>query len=156
LTASGLDKGSFCFEGFLPKDKSSRRKALAKLADEARVMVFYEAPHRILATLADMELIFGEERSIAVGRELTKMYEEIKRGSIHEMIQYFQDNMPRGEFTLICAGAIPQPIIVDWDAIAQQFNSLLTTGISRREAAKILAARYDVSSKDVYALGLKE
>ena len=156
LTASGLDRGSFCFQGFLPKEKSARRKALSSLADEQRVMVFYEAPHRLTATLADMEISFGGKRQIAVCRELTKMYEEIKRGSIEEMIRYFSENQPRGEFTIISSGVIPQPNVIDWVEIEAELSKLIEQGVSRKQAAKELAASYQVKSSLVYSLGLKD
>lgn len=154
LTASGLGKGSFCFEGFLPRVKNARRKVLASLAAEQRVMVFYEAPHRLLAVLADMSESFGQERQIAVGRELTKMFEEICRGDIGQMIDYFTSKPPRGEFTLIVAGALEEEIIIDWDEVEAEFTGLLNGGLSRKAASKEVAIRYKLKSKDVYAIGL--
>lgn len=156
LTASGLNQGSFCFEGFLPREKSTRRKALQKLAQEQRVMVFYEAPHRLLAMLTDAADIFGEERQMAACRELTKMYEEIRRGTIREILAHFSEVAPRGEFTLIVSGAEQQAIVADWQVIEAELLALINSGISRKEASKQLAAKYQQKSKDIYALGINK
>jgi len=156
LTVSGMNQGSFCFEGFLPKVKSARRKSISALAEEKRVMVFYEAPHRLLATLTDLAEIFGGDRRIAVCRELTKMFEEIRRGGIGEMIDYFTGQAPRGEFTLIVEGFREGPISMDWNALEQELNALLSSGLSRKAASRELAARYKLPSKKIYQIGLKE
>ncbi len=154
LTSSGLNQGSFCFEGFLPRTKALRKKALQQLKDERRVMVFYEAPHRLLHTLTDMAEIFCAARQIAVGRELTKMFEEIRRGSIAEMIKHFEIELPRGEFTLICDGAEIVRKEADWQLIEQELQQLISQGLSRKESSKQLAAKHQQKSKDIYALGL--
>jgi 16S rRNA (cytidine1402-2'-O)-methyltransferase len=156
LTASGLNQGSFCFEGFLPREKSARKKALQSLTDEQRVMVFYEAPHRVLATLDDMRECFGAKRQIAVCRELTKIFEEIRRGSIDSMISHFSAEKPRGEFTLVLSGAETRSMPVDWGQIESELMSLLAEGISRKEAAKELAVKYRQKSRDIYHLGLNK
>lgn len=156
FTASGLNQGGFCFEGFLPRVKSARRKALQSLSREKRVMVFYEAPHRIIFTLKDMADSFGASRHIAVCRELTKMFEEFKRGSLAEMIEYFSATPPRGEFTLIVAGAKTETTVVDWTIVETELNNLLKKGLPRKAASKEIAARFQLKSKEIYAIGLKE
>lgn len=105
LSASGLD-GSFAFEGFLPHSGQHRRRVLKKLIDEARTMVFYESPHRITKTLADMQTIFGE-REVFLARELTKKFEEFYRGSFEEVLAKLKSQFKseiKGEFVLICQG----------------------------------------------------
>lgn len=158
FTVSGLSQGGFSFIGFLPRDKSGRRRALRALAAETRVMVFYEAPHRLAAMLADLADVFGAERRLAVCRELTKMFEEVRRGSLAEMIEYFAAQPPRGEFTLVVSGAandeqadIPAP-----QQLTQELGELLDQGLSRKEAAREVAGRHRLRVNEIYQLGLKE
>lgn len=154
LTVSGISGKSFCFEGFLPREKSSRRKALQALEQEQRVMVFYEAPHRLLATLNDMSAVWSGKRQIVVCRELTKVFEETCRGTIEEMIGYFTEHPPKGEFTLVVAGADIAHPAVDWQIIAKELADLLADGCSRKDASKQLALKYHVKNKQVYNLNL--
>jgi len=156
LTASGLDNGSFCFEGFLSREKGPRRKALQALAGEKRVMVFYEAPHRLCAMLSDMAEIFGKDRKIAVCRELTKFYEEILRGTVEEMTEHFAAVPPKGEFCLVVAGAEEIAAETDWAEIEHRLSEVIDSGSPRKEASRMLAAEYGVKPKQVYSLGLKE
>ncbi|WP_148204489.1 16S rRNA (cytidine(1402)-2'-O)-methyltransferase [Acidothermus cellulolyticus] len=104
LVVSGLPVDRFCFEGFLPRRQAGRRSRLAELADEPRTMVFFEAPHRLAATLADMAAVLGPERRAAACRELTKTYEEVRRGSLVELASWAASGV-RGEVTLVVAGA---------------------------------------------------
>ena len=106
LAVSGLPVDRFCFEGFLPRRPGERRRILADLADERRTMVFFEAPHRTADSLADLAEAFGAERRAAVCRELTKTYEEVRRGGLVELAQWARDGV-RGEVTLVVAGADP-------------------------------------------------
>lgn len=156
LVTSGLDTARFCFEGFLPRSKAARRKALAALADEPRTMIFYEAPHRLLPALEDFREVFGE-RQLAVGRELTKLFEETLRGTAEELIGHFRAHEPRGEFVLVAAGA-PQKVLSAPDdrVLTAELRALLQTGLPRREAARLLGEKYALSSKKIYALGLEQ
>ncbi|MDT4926957.1 MAG: rRNA (cytidine1402-2-O)-methyltransferase [Pseudonocardiales bacterium] len=104
LAVSGLPVDRFCFEGFLPRKAGDRRRALAALAGEPRTMVFFEAPHRLAETLADMAAILGADRLAAVCRELTKTYEEVRRGGLGELAGWARGDV-RGEITLVVAGA---------------------------------------------------
>ncbi len=104
LTASGLPADRFVFEGFLPV-KKGRQTRLKFLAPEERTMIFYESPHRIRRTLEDLSGVMGAGRPAAIGRELTKLHEEMVRGTLEELIAYFAQREPRGEFVLIVAGA---------------------------------------------------
>jgi 16S rRNA (cytidine1402-2'-O)-methyltransferase len=106
LAVSGLPVDRFCFEGFLPRKGGERRRVLAGLADERRTMVFFEAPHRLADTLGDCAATFGADRPAAVCRELTKTYEEIRRGGLAELATWAGDGV-RGEITLVVAGAEP-------------------------------------------------
>lgn len=105
LVNAGLPADSFVFEGFLPV-KKGRQTKLKSLSEEQRTMIFYESPHRLLKTLEDFIATFGKERPASVSRELSKMYEENVRGTLKELIEYFQNNIIKGEF-VICVGGKP-------------------------------------------------
>lgn len=104
LAVSGLPSGHFAFDGFLPRTGKNRRRFLAGLVHDRRTLVFYEAPHRVLDTLADLELVLGD-RPAVVARELTKTFEEVYRGTLAGARAHFGASPPRGEFTIIVAGA---------------------------------------------------
>ncbi len=106
LALSGLPTDRFCFEGFLPRKPGERRRRLAALAGEERTMVFFEAPHRLADFLADAAGAFGEQRRAAVSRELTKTFEETRRGTIAELVEWAADGV-RGDITVVVAGAVP-------------------------------------------------
>src|SRR5918994_2922665 len=106
LAVSGLPVDRFCFEGFLPRKGGERSRRLAELADEPRTMVFFEAPHRTGAALSAMAGAFGDDRPAAVCRELTKTYEEVRRGPVAELARWAADGV-RGEVTIVVAGAMP-------------------------------------------------
>jgi len=156
LVLSGLESSRFTFEGFLPREGGKRRLALTALAAEQRTLIFYEAPHRLLATLRDMAAAFGEQRPAAAGRELTKLHEEMVRGSLGDLLAHFNETAPRGEFTLVVAGALPPvPKIPPEGELTAELAALITAGQGRKEAAKTLAQKYGLSVKQMYRLGLK-
>jgi 16S rRNA (cytidine1402-2'-O)-methyltransferase len=103
LVNSGLPSEKFIFEGFLPV-KKGRQTRLILLAEEERTMIFYESPHRIIKTLSQFMEYFGEERFVSVSREISKMFEETKRGTMKEVREYFEEKKPKGEFVVIVAG----------------------------------------------------
>lgn len=103
LVNSGLPNDKFVFEGFLPT-KKGRRTRLLLLAEEARTMVFYESPHKLVKTLTQFVEYFGNDRAISVSRELTKMYEETVRGTVAEVLEYYMKNTPKGEIVIVIAG----------------------------------------------------
>ena len=154
LVGSGLDSSRFCFEGFLPRDKSRRRKRLLELAAEQRTMIFYESPHRVQATLAEMTEHFPDRR-ISAGRELTKRFEETVRGTVAEVHEYFSQKKPQGEFVLVLAGAeaAKNPQMSD-EALVTALQVSLSKGLSRKAAAKEVAGEYGASVNYVYNLGL--
>lgn len=151
LTASGLPSDHFTFLGFLPSKEVARQAALTAIADAPETLVIYEAPHRLLRTLHDVLTILGN-RTITVGRELTKLYEEIRRGVVGEMIAYYEANPPRGEITLVIAGAAPS----QWDeaTVRAAFAQKLAEGLSRSDAAKSVAAKSGWPRRKVYALDI--
>lgn len=103
LVQSGFPCDRFCFEGFLPQ-KKGRNKRLQQLAEESRTMIFYESPFRVVKTLEQFAALFGEDRSVAVSRELTKKFEQTVRGSLAEAIGHFRQHPPKGEFVIVVAG----------------------------------------------------
>mgnify|MGYP005666010951 FL=1 len=103
LINSGLPSDRFIFEGFLPV-KKGRLKRMESLQDESRSMVFYESPHRIIKTLTQFIEYFGRDREVSVSREITKIYEETKRGKLLEVLEYFSNKKPKGEFVIIVSG----------------------------------------------------
>jgi 16S rRNA (cytidine1402-2'-O)-methyltransferase len=154
LVASGLPTDAFIFLGYLPRKAAERRRLLKNLAGEGRTMLTFEAPHRLLSTLQDLETIFGPERSIAVCRELTKVYEEIMRCSVSEAREHFFDIKPRGEFTLVIAGA---PEKTRWGEadVRQTLKKRLAEGLSPSEAARVVAAEAGWSKREVYRLSME-
>lgn len=109
LTLSGLPTGRFTFEGFLAMNKKNRRVHLESLAGEARTMIFYEAPHKLPATLRDLRDAFGAERRVTLCRELTKLHEQVLRTTLGEAAAHYDANTPKGEFVLVVEGAAPPP-----------------------------------------------
>lgn len=151
LALSGLASDRFCFEGFPPRKPGARRAALHDLAGERRTMVFFESPHRIEATLADMRDAFGADRQAALCRELTKTFEEVRRGTLEELCEGVAADAPRGEITLVIAGAEPAPPAEASDAdLAEAVAELEESGTHRKTAMAEVAARHGLRRRDVY------
>jgi 16S rRNA (cytidine1402-2'-O)-methyltransferase len=151
LAVSGLPVDRFCFEGFLPRKAGDRSRRLAELATEQRTLVFFEAPHRLAATLAAMAPAFGPDRRGAVCRELTKMHEEIRRGSLHELSSWAEGGV-RGEITLVVEGAGPeQPATLSSDELAAAVAERVQSGEFRRTAVDAVAAEHGLPRRTVYA-----
>ena len=151
LAVSGLPVDRFCFEGFLPRKAGERRRRLAELADERRTMVFFEAPHRTAQALSAMSEAFGDDRAVAVCRELTKTYEEVRRGGLGELASWAADGV-RGEITLVVAGAAPVDVEdVDDAELARQVEAAVSSGLSRKDAVADVAGRTGIPRKRVYA-----
>lgn len=159
LSISGQATGRFCFEGFLSTAKKSRREHLNDLAKERRTMVFYEAPHKLLATLEDMAQVFGPERPISLCRELTKLHEEVVRTTLGEAIEKYTQNAPKGEFVLVVAGAAEEmKEEATAEDAAQMVRRLMAEGLSRKDAVKETAKALELPKNAVYdaALALEE
>jgi 16S rRNA (cytidine1402-2'-O)-methyltransferase len=133
LAVSGLPVDRFCFEGFLPRKPGERRRALAELAAERRTLVFFEAPHRLAATLDDLAAAFGAARPAAVCRELTKTHEEIRRGTLGELARWAAGDV-RGEITLVVAGAAATAEDAAPAELAADVAARETAGIPRKDA----------------------
>ena len=153
LVASGLPTGRFVFEGFLPRKGSGRTRRLAALAAEERTLVLYEAPHRLARTIDDLVATLGGERSVAIGRELTKLHEEVWRGTLAEALARVAEVEPRGEHVIVVAGA-PEPDVVGDDDIRAAIAGRLAAGSSRRDAVAEVAAGLGVARRRVYDLAL--
>jgi 16S rRNA (cytidine1402-2'-O)-methyltransferase len=154
LSVSGLPTDRFVFEGFLPQKKNARIERLKKLEKEERTIILYEAPHRFIKTLKDIHDILGNRR-MAVARELTKIHEEIVRGTVEEIIKAFEGKKIRGEVTIILEGAkreAEQKIEGIKEAIQRIINE---EGVSRSEAARRVAIRLGISKKEAYKESLK-
>jgi 16S rRNA (cytidine1402-2'-O)-methyltransferase len=148
LAVSGLPVDRFCFEGFLPRKAGERRRALDSLAAERRTLVFFEAPHRLAATLTDLAATFGADRSAAVCRELTKTYEEIRRGPLAELAEWAAGDV-RGEITLVVAGAddAARPDVED---LAAEVATREAVGESRKDAIAAVARQRNVPKRMVF------
>jgi 16S rRNA (cytidine1402-2'-O)-methyltransferase len=151
LALSGLAVDRFCFEGFLPRKAGERTRALQRLAREPRTMVFFEAPHRLEAALAAMAEVFGRERPAAVCRELTKTYEEVRRGSLAELATWAEGEV-RGEITVVVAGAAP--VAADPAAAVSDVQARVAGGERLKEAVAAVAAETGLAKRDLYAAAL--
>ena len=152
LTISGLPVDRFGFEGFLPRKAAERARRLGQLATEPRTMIFFEAPHRAAATLSAMAVAFGADRRGAVCRELTKTYEEVRRGSLQELAEWAASDV-RGEITLVIEGAT-QPV-VDLHAAAEEALGLAAGGLKLRAAVAHVARQQGLAKNALYKLALK-
>jgi 16S rRNA (cytidine1402-2'-O)-methyltransferase len=153
LVVSALPAGRFVFEGFLPRKGSVRAERLAALAGERRTIVVYEAPHRVARTLADLAAACGGGRRVAVARELTKLHEEVWRGSLAQAAAWAADREPPGEIVLVVEGAPEEPPPDD-DALTAALRERLTGGSSPRDAAAAVAATFDVPKRRAYDLAI--
>ncbi|HLM03650.1 MAG TPA: 16S rRNA (cytidine(1402)-2'-O)-methyltransferase [Blastococcus sp.] len=149
LAVSGLPVDRFCFEGFLPRKGGERRSLLAGLAEERRTMVFFESPHRLAEALADAAGAFGDDRPAAVCRELTKTYEEVRRGGLADLAAWAAEGV-RGEITLVVAGAIPVPVEMDAAALAVAVAEEEAAGATRKEAIRAVVVRTGLPKRTVY------
>lgn len=151
LVVSGLRTDRFVFEGFLPR--RGRRGALEALRGERRTVVLFEAPTRLLATLADILDVLGDRR-VAVARELTKQFEEVFRGTVAEAREHFTARAPRGELTLVLEGAAgePLPVAAEPAALAVEVAELQAAGSARADALREVARRYGMRRRELYGM----
>jgi 16S rRNA (cytidine1402-2'-O)-methyltransferase len=151
LVVSGLPVSEFTYVGFLPRKKAERRKLLKSIANEPRTIVAFEAPHRIQASLSDIKEIL-EDRRIAVCRELTKIHEEIFRGSVTQAIVHFAN--PRGEFTLVIEGLTEAERTIDTSLIKKELEQLKKSGIKAKEATVRISKEHGITRKQAYDIWL--
>jgi 16S rRNA (cytidine1402-2'-O)-methyltransferase len=156
LAVSGLPTDRFMFEGFLPVKSQQRQAYLGELQHETRTLIFYEAPHRLLAMLKDLQVVLGN-RDIVLARELTKIHEEIWRGSIISAIAlYSEERQPKGEYTLVVSGAKENKVLVMGEVeLKQELQQLLRQGMTRSQASRHLAEETTFSRRELYRLSLE-
>ncbi|WP_019505351.1 16S rRNA (cytidine(1402)-2'-O)-methyltransferase [Pleurocapsa sp. PCC 7319] len=154
LAASGLPTDRFIFEGFLPQKEQDRQARLELLRNETRTIVFYEAPHRLVKTLKDLEIALGV-REIVLGREITKIHEEFWRGSIAEAIALYTElRQPKGEYTLVLRGAAENNLMMSEAELKIELQQLLDQGMTRSQASRHLAKLTSLSRREIYQLDL--
>ena len=152
LAVSGLSTDRFCFEGFLPRKSGERTRVFEALSSETRTMIFFESPHRISDSLVDAAKVFGANRKASVSRELTKKFEETKRGTLSELVDWAQDQ--KGEMVLVIQGA--EPVVWNLEDLVSQVIELKAQGTGLKQAASSIAKKYGASSSELYALALKQ
>jgi len=151
LVASGLPSERFLFLGFPPREQGARQALLGTLRNEAATMIFYEAPDRVGATLADLTAAFGAERRASLGRELTKLHEEHVRGTVGELAARYASEAPRGECTLVVAGGSADAPAIDIEA---ELRRLLESGLGPKDAAARLVVVTGKPRRQLYQLAL--
>lgn len=157
LAASGQPTGRFTFEGFLPMNKKNRKAHLDSLRREERTMIFYEAPHKLCATLADLAKAFGDDRPVSLCRELSKLHEEILRTTLGEAVAHYDSHQPKGEFVLVVRGAEPEEekeITVE-DGLALVIR-LREDGMSLKDAVKQVAKDLGLPRNQLYDLAVSQ
>ena len=161
LTLSGLSTRRFCFEAFLPTDKKERKEVLEELKTETRTIVLYEAPHRLVKTLAELKESLGDRR-LTICRELTKKHEEAFRTTFSEALAFYEENEPKGECVLVIEGADREELRrAEQESFAElsleeHMDRYLSQGMSKKDAMKAVAADRGVSKREIYAMLLEE
>jgi 16S rRNA (cytidine1402-2'-O)-methyltransferase len=154
LSLSGFSTDEFLFMGFLPPKQSQRMKVLQELSLEKRTLVLYEAPHRILQSVTDMEEVFGERRAVLI-KEMTKLFEEIVRGDLSEIRDYLEQSKINGEYVVVLEGRQKDRRFNIEDAL-EEVRALMKKGLSRKDAVRRIGEEYRVSKKELYDRSLSE
>ena len=156
IALSGLETGRFTFEGFLSTARKSRFEHLEELKTEKRTMIFYEAPHKLRATLSDMVQYFGGDRKIAICREMTKLHEEVLRFTLRQAVEYYEAVPPKGEFVLVIEGLKEEEkISISPEQGAEMVLEMYSSGTPLKSAAKEVAAKTGLKRNELYDLALK-
>ena len=156
LIMSGMPTRRFCIEAFLPSDKKEKADVLSQLKTEQRTIIIYEAPHRLIRTLTELESALGGARKIAVCKELTKRHETVYRDTIAGALSYYTENEPKGEYVLVIEGKSQEELILEkraaWDdmSIEEHFNMYISQGMDKKEAMKAAAKDRGVSKREIY------
>ncbi len=162
LVSSGISARRFAFEAFLPKKKKLRAAVLKELSEETRTIIIYEAPHHLKATLKELSEIMGQNRRVALCRELTKRFEEKIHLTLKEAVSYYGDVEPRGEYVVIIEGKTFEDVENDkndkWKdiSIEEQYQRYLSEGLDRKEAMKRVSSERGISKNEVYAAVKKQ
>ena len=153
LVCSGLPTNRFCFEGFLPIKNKDRKKIINEISKEERTIIIYESPHRIIKLLEELSDACGSDRSLEVGRELTKRYEENIGTTIGEVINHFKSSKPKGEFTLVLGGRIQKAErYKDSSELISEIESLIKEGKTSSDAIREISTKYDYPRRELYSL----
>lgn len=152
LSISGLSCSRFCFEGFLSTSKKSRFEHLDSLKEEERTMVFYEAPHKLRATISDFMKTFGEDRKISICRELTKIHEEVVLTTLGAANEYYKENDPRGEYVLIVSGAEIKKTELSMEDCLEIMLESVRSGKSKNDAARLAAKQSGYRKNELYKM----
>jgi 16S rRNA (cytidine1402-2'-O)-methyltransferase len=153
ISISGLPAGRWVFEGFLPRSGGGRTARLGALTGEQRTVVLYEAPHRLAQTLGQLAAICGADRAVVLARELTKLHEEVWRGTLATAVAHSAAVEPRGEYVIVLAGASPAGPSTDADVV-EALEARLAAGLDRKTAVAEVAAELQVAKRQVYSLAL--
>jgi 16S rRNA (cytidine1402-2'-O)-methyltransferase len=153
-TISGLPTDRIAFDGFLPRSGAERRERLTEVARERRTTVLYEAPHRLEKTLVDLAAVCGSDRRVALTRELTKMHEEVWRGTVSDAIEHSRAVAPRGEYAIVIAPATNTEVEVTDEEIVRELAARTANGLSKRDAIDEVTAAFGVARKRVYAIAV--
>lgn len=159
LVYSGLDTTKFVFIGFIPRETKEKKKMIIDIKDKKETLIFYESPHRLIESLAYLNENLGD-RDIAVCRELTKLHEDIFRGTIKEAYDWFNENRPRGEFVLVVSGKSESEIKAEKEealsgiSVEEHLMNLINNGIQKKEAIKIVSKERDLPKKEVYKIAI--
>ena len=146
----------FCFEAFLPSDKQERRDVISELENETRTMIIYEAPHRLKKTLAELTEVFGADRRLSVCKELTKRHENVFLTTFGEVVEFYENNEPRGEYVLVIEGKsrddIKKEQQAQWESmsIVEHVDKYIADGMDKKEAMKAAAKDRGISKREVY------
>ena len=157
LILSGLPTGRFSFEGFLSVNKKNRTNHLNEVKNDTRTLIFHEAPHKLMRTLKDMLEVFGDRR-ISLARELTKMFEEVRRTTLKEAVEYYEINPPKGEFVLVIEGEKREKLIEDMAkeyediSVCDHVDKFINEGMTKKDAIKQVAVVRNMKKSDVYNL----
>jgi 16S rRNA (cytidine1402-2'-O)-methyltransferase len=155
LSAAGLVGDRYLFIGFVPRKGAARRRLLERAAGEPWSIVFFEAPGRVAELLIDLEALCGSDRSVVVARELTKVHEEFRAGTLGELRAYYKDNDPLGEVTVVLAGQSANEmseLVVDPAEVAAAIGERLNAGDSRKDVVRMVSARFGLARNDAYRL----
>jgi 16S rRNA (cytidine1402-2'-O)-methyltransferase len=152
VSVAGMDDGRFVFEGFLPRRSGRRKKRLKELAPDARPLVLFESPHRLVDCLKDMLAAFGDRRCL-IAREISKMHEEIVTGRLSDFITRFTASKPLGEFVLVCQGSteVP-PAKAAGRAVIEEVEALVVEGIKKTKAVRTIAKKYGLRGSEIYEM----
>ncbi len=151
LCISGLKTSRFAFEGFLSTSKQNRKTHLESIKDDPHTLIFYEAPHKLLNTLKDMEKVFGNRR-LSIARELTKIHEEVIRTTLKDAVAFYEEKTPKGEFVLIIEGAeAPKQAEISLEDAIKEAKESVENGLRPTDAAKKIAAKYGFKKSEIYS-----